>query len=74
VIVVGAGAIGAFYGSVLVRAGCEVSVVARTDYDSVRRDGYRVHSEMLGDLSFRPAQVVRVRTNTEARPTTSSAR
>jgi 2-dehydropantoate 2-reductase len=59
VIVVGAGAIGAFYGSVLVRAGCEVSVVARTDYDSVRRDGYRVHSEMLGDLSFRPAQVVR---------------
>jgi 2-dehydropantoate 2-reductase len=59
VIVVGAGAIGAFYASVLARAGCEVSVVARSDYDAVRRDGYRIRSEMLGDLSFRPAQVVR---------------
>ena len=59
VIVVGAGAIGAFYASVLARAGCEVSVVARSDYDAVRRDGYRIRSEMLGDLSFRPAQVIR---------------
>ena len=58
-IVVGAGAIGAFYASVLARAGCEVSVVARSDYDAVRRDGYRIRSEMLGDLSFRPAQVMR---------------
>ena len=58
-IVVGAGAIGAFYASVLARAGCEVSVVARSDHDAVRRDGYRIRSEMLGDLSFRPAQVVR---------------
>ena len=59
VVVVGAGAIGAFYGSVLAKAGCEVSVVARSDYDAVRSDGYRIRSEMLGDLSFRPAQVVR---------------
>ncbi len=59
VIVVGAGAIGAFYASVLSRAGCEVSVVARSDYDAVHRDGYRIRSEMLGDLSFRPRQVVR---------------
>ena len=59
VVVVGAGAIGAFYGSVLSRAGCKVAVVARTDYDAVRADGYRIRSEMLGDLSFRPEQVVR---------------
>ena len=59
VVVVGAGAIGAFYGSVLSRAGCEVSVVARSDYDAVRGDGYRIRSEMLGDLSFHPKQVVR---------------
>ena len=59
VIVIGAGAIGAFYGSVLARAGCEVSAVARSDYDAVRRDGYRIRSEMLGDLSFRPVQVIR---------------
>ena len=58
VIVVGAGAIGAFYGSVLSRAGCEVSVAARSDYDAVKRDGYRIRSEMLGELSFRPAQLV----------------
>jgi 2-dehydropantoate 2-reductase len=58
VLVVGAGAIGAFYAAVLARAGCEVSVVARSDYDVVSRDGYVVDS-VLGDLSFRPAQVLR---------------
>ena len=59
IIVVGAGAIGAFYASVLARARCEVSVVARSDYDAVVRDGYRIRSATLGDLSFRPAQVMR---------------
>jgi len=58
VLVVGAGAIGAFYGGVLARAGCEVSVVARADYDAVAKHGYRIDS-VLGDLSFRPAQVLR---------------
>lgn len=58
VVVVGAGAIGAFYGAVLARAGCDVSVVARSDYDAVSRDGYRIDS-VLGDLSFRPARVLR---------------
>jgi len=58
VLVVGAGAIGAFYGGVLARAGCEVSVVARSDHESVAADGYRVEST-LGDLSFRPAQLLR---------------
>jgi 2-dehydropantoate 2-reductase len=59
IVVVGAGAIGAFYASVLARAGCEVSVVARSDYDAVVREGYRIRSATLGDLSFRPAQVMR---------------
>jgi 2-dehydropantoate 2-reductase len=58
VLVVGAGAIGAFYGGVLARAGCEVSVVARSDYDVVAGAGYRIEST-LGDLSFRPAQLLR---------------
>jgi 2-dehydropantoate 2-reductase len=58
VVIVGAGAIGAFYGGVLARAGCEVSVVARSDYDVVAKNGYRIDSG-LGDLSFRPAQVLR---------------
>ncbi len=58
VLVIGAGAIGAFYGAVLARAGCEVSVVARADFDAVAANGYRIESH-LGDLSWRPAQVVR---------------
>ena len=58
VLVVGAGAIGAFYGGILARAGCEVAVVARSDYDAVSAAGYRIESP-LGDLSFRPAQMLR---------------
>ncbi len=58
VLVIGAGAIGAFHGGVLARAGCEVSVVARGDFDVVSRDGYRIDS-LLGDLSFRPSRVLR---------------
>ena len=57
--VVGAGAIGAFYAAVLARAGCQISVVARSDYEAVRRHGYRIRSGTLGDLSFVPVQVVR---------------
>jgi 2-dehydropantoate 2-reductase len=58
ILVIGAGAIGAFYGGVLAKAGCEVSVVARSDYEAVRMGGYRIESH-LGELSWRPAQVVR---------------
>jgi len=58
VLVLGAGALGAFYGAVLARAGCAVSVVARSGIDDIRRDGYRVDSP-LGDLSFKPQRVLR---------------
>lgn len=58
VLILGAGAIGAFYGGVLARAGCEVSVVARSDYDAIAAGGLRIESR-LGDLSFRPAQLLR---------------
>jgi 2-dehydropantoate 2-reductase len=58
VLVIGAGAIGAFYGGVLARAGCEVSAVARSDYDAVAASGYRIESH-LGELSWKPAQLVR---------------
>jgi len=57
VLVLGAGALGAFYGAVLARAGCSVAVVARSGIDDIRRDGYRVDSP-LGDLSFKPERVV----------------
>ena len=58
ILVIGAGAIGAFYGGVFARAGCEVSAVARSDFDAVAANGYRIDSH-LGDLSWRPAQLVR---------------
>ncbi|KPK05334.1 MAG: hypothetical protein AMJ64_11840 [Betaproteobacteria bacterium SG8_39] len=58
VLVLGAGALGAFYGAVLARAGCTVSVVARSGIDDIRRDGYRIDSS-LGDLSFKPQRALR---------------
>ncbi|MCG8392585.1 MAG: 2-dehydropantoate 2-reductase [Pseudomonadales bacterium] len=55
-LVVGAGAIGSFYGAILKRAGCQVSVVLRSDYDAVKADGFRFTSP-LGDLSWMPDHV-----------------
>lgn len=58
VLVVGAGAIGSLYGALLAHQGAEVSVVCRSDYDTVRERGFHIDSP-LGDLSFRPAAVLR---------------
>ena len=58
VLVVGAGAVGGFYGAILHRAGAAVSVVSRSDYERIVSDGIRVDST-LGDLSYRPAAVYR---------------
>jgi 2-dehydropantoate 2-reductase len=57
ILVVGAGAIGAFYGSALARQGACVSVVCRSDYEAVKREGYDVRSALLGDHNFRPHAV-----------------
>lgn len=54
----GAGAIGGFYGAILNKAGCQVSVVLRSGYDQVRERGITIHSS-LGDLSYRPYRVYR---------------
>lgn len=58
ILIVGAGAIGSFYGAVLKRAGCSVSVVLRSDYEAVKTHGVRITSP-LGDLSFQPDHVYR---------------
>ncbi|MZR61409.1 ketopantoate reductase family protein [Alcanivorax sp. DP30] len=55
-LVVGAGAIGSFYGALLKRAGCEVSVVLRSDYQAVVSEGIQLESP-LGDLSWQPDHV-----------------
>lgn len=59
VLVIGAGAIGAFYGSLLAQAGVEVSVVCRSDYDQVKRHDFIINSQALGRWSFTPAQVLK---------------
>ncbi|WKJ90331.1 2-dehydropantoate 2-reductase [Methylomonas montana] len=59
VLVVGAGAIGGFYGALLARAGAEVAVVCRSDYQVVKRQGYRIESHALGNWQFMPGQVLR---------------
>jgi len=58
ILIVGAGAIGSFYGAILKKAGCSVSTVLRSDYDAVRAQGIRILSP-LGDLSYEPDHVYR---------------
>ncbi|WP_045224176.1 ketopantoate reductase family protein [Methyloterricola oryzae] len=58
VLVIGTGAIGSFYGSLLAKQGAEVSVLARSDYEHVKEHGIHIESK-LGNYEFRPHQVVR---------------
>ncbi|GAB6067222.1 2-dehydropantoate 2-reductase [Methylothermus subterraneus] len=58
VLIVGTGAIGGFYGALLARAGAEVAVVCRSDYEVVKSCGIRIQSP-LGQWTFRPQAVYR---------------
>ena len=51
--IIGAGALGGFYGARLLRAGCDVHFLMRRDYDAVRENGLRVRS-FEGDFDVRP--------------------
>ncbi len=59
ILIVGAGAVGAFFGSALARQGARVSVVCRSDYAAVELHGYDIRSALLGDHRFVPHQVFR---------------
>jgi 2-dehydropantoate 2-reductase len=59
VLIIGAGAIGSFYGALLAEKGAEVSVVCRSEFETVREHGFAIESGALGDRIFRPAQVLR---------------
>ncbi len=59
ILIVGAGAIGAFYGALLAKAGCDVSVVCRSDYPIVKQQGFLIDSHDFGRWHFRPRQVLR---------------
>lgn len=58
VLVVGAGAVGCFYGASLARAGAEVTTVHRSDYAIVANHGVHIDSVDGGD-HFRPHRVLR---------------
>jgi 2-dehydropantoate 2-reductase len=58
VLIIGAGAIGAFYGALLAKTGAEVSVVCRSDYSYVKHNGYQIRSETLGTWTFKPNLVL----------------
>src|SRR5262245_37061115 len=51
--VVGAGAVGSFYGAKLCRSGQDVHFLLRSDYDAVRRRGVFIRSPE-GDFNVRP--------------------
>lgn len=59
ILVIGTGAIGSFYGSLLAKAGAEVSVVARSDYDHIRAHGIEIKSDEREDWRFIPVAVYR---------------
>jgi 2-dehydropantoate 2-reductase len=48
--IIGAGAIGGFYGAMLVRAGFEVHFLLRSDYEHVAENGLTVRSKVNGNL------------------------
>jgi 2-dehydropantoate 2-reductase len=50
--IIGAGALGGFYGARLARAGHDVHFLMRSDYETVRENGLRVNS-IDGDFSIR---------------------
>ncbi|MCF7966418.1 MAG: 2-dehydropantoate 2-reductase [Methylobacter tundripaludum] len=68
VLVIGAGAVGAFYGSLLSQAGAEVSVVCRSDYDQVKQHDFIINSQALGRWNFTPAQVLKNVTDFKGTP------
>ena len=58
VLIIGTGAIGGFYGALLAKAGAEVSVVCRSDYEHVKQHGFIIDSHILGTWTFTPSQVL----------------
>lgn len=56
VLIFGAGAVGAFYGSRIAHAGARVSCVCRSNYAAVKAKGFSVSSPQYGDYTWAPAR------------------
>jgi len=59
ILIVGTGALGSFYGALLSKAGADVSVVCRSDYPTVKQNGFQIKSDELGNWTFKPSQVLK---------------
>ena len=58
ILILGAGSVGLYFGGRLAQSGAEVSVVARSDYETALRSGYDV-SSIAGDFHFSPHLVLK---------------
>jgi 2-dehydropantoate 2-reductase len=67
ILVVGCGAVGAYYGGRLSAGGAEVSAVARTGFETIKKQGFRIKS-VSGDFLFKPAQVIKNAADYEGKP------
>ncbi|KAF3913471.1 hypothetical protein AA313_de0205343 [Arthrobotrys entomopaga] len=57
VLIFGAGAVGAFYGSLIAKTGTPVSVVCRSNFSAVRDNGFVVTSPQYGSYTWKPTRV-----------------
>ncbi len=67
VLVIGTGAVGSFYGSLLAKQGVEVSVVARSDYEHIKEHGIDIEGKN-GLFHFQPAKVLRSASELDEKP------
>ena len=58
VLIIGAGAVGSFYGAKLASVGVKVTIWCRSDYDFVKKNGIKIES-YLGDFHFSPYKVIK---------------
>lgn len=57
--IIGAGAIGGFYGAMLVRAGYDVHFLLRSEYDAVKLNGLQINSAVHGVLRIEQVNAYR---------------
>lgn len=57
ILIIGAGAVGGYYGARLSQGGARVSVLCRSDYEAVRANGITIRS-VAGDCTFIPASTI----------------
>jgi 2-dehydropantoate 2-reductase len=58
ILIIGAGAVGSFYGARLASVGVEMTIWCRSDYDFVKKNGIKIES-YLGDYHFSPHKVIK---------------